>query len=95
MYMVIHTSIWFYSFQLVYLPCGYWKYASQSSISYLETQQDQTGVEDQILSKNTWFLNQHKIYTACGIHIKIFSMMMVNYVYKILLCNLVFLWQWL
>lgn len=69
--MIINTSVWFYSFQLIYLPCGYWKYPSQSSISYLETQQDQMGVEVQNLNKNTWFLNKHKIYTSCVIQIKI------------------------
>jgi len=74
MYMIINTSVWFCSFQLIYLPCGYWKYPSPSSISYLETQRDQMGVEVQILSKNTWFLNKHKFYTSCVIHIKIVNM---------------------
>jgi hypothetical protein len=74
MYVIINTLVQFYSFQLIYLPCGYWKYSSQSSISYLETQRDQMGVEVQILSKNTWFLNKHKIYTNCVIHIKTANM---------------------
>jgi len=72
--MIINTSVWFYSLQLIYLPCGYWKYPSQSNISYLETQQDQMVVEVQILSKNTWILNKHKFYTNCVTHIKIVNM---------------------
>jgi hypothetical protein len=74
MYMIINTSVLFCSFQLIYLPHGYWKYPSQSSISYLETERDQMGVEVQILSKNTWFLNKNKICTNCVIHIKTVNM---------------------